>query len=106
MSILFKTYNGKPQLHIYQETWSVESKIQLDEILGLLSKKELAKVKLKPTDNKIDVEMNGIIMDCLDVKDLKSKFGMLADLKERFQKSLPAKALPKHPKRRTRAPTR
>lgn len=100
MSILFKTYNGLPQLHIYQEIWQVQSKIQLDDILRLLAKKELAKVKLKPHNEGIDVEMNGVIIDCSDTRDLKEKFSMLADLKDRFQKKLEQKDLPKHVKKR------
>lgn len=103
MSILFKTYNGAPQLHIYQEIWQVQSKIQLDDILKLLSKKELAKVNLKPGEAGIDVEMNGVIIDCSDTRDLKEKFAMLADLKDRFQKKLEQKDLPKHTKKRAPA---
>ena len=78
----------------------MQSKIQLDDILRLLSKKEHAKVRLKPHESGIDVELNGVIIDCSDTRDLKDKFAMLADLKDRFQKKLDTKDLPKHAKKR------
>ena len=65
------------------------------------------KVSLKPCESGIDVEMNGVIIDCADTRDLKEKFSMLADLKDRFQKKLEQKDLPKHIKKRApaKAPT-
>ena len=92
MSIVFKTYNGVHQLHIYQETWAFPTKHQLDEVLGMFHKKELSKAQITPVGSTIEVVFNGLIVDCSDVADLKKKFGMLADLKEKFQKVTPKKA--------------
>lgn len=86
MGILFKTYKGKHQLHVYREIWSVANKAQLDEILALFDKKELTKAKITPSDNNIEIEMNGLIINCRDLKDLKVKFGLVADMKAKFQK--------------------
>ena len=86
MGILFKTYNGKHQLHVCREIWTLPNKEELDNILGFFRKKELAKAKITPTDDTIELEMNGMIMDCKDAKDLKAKFSLLVDLKSRFQK--------------------
>lgn len=92
MGILFKTYKGKHQLHVCRELWNVKNKDQLNEILGLFSKKELAKAKITPLgENSIDLELNGLIVDCRDLDDLKTKFGRIADLKQEYQKNLPEK---------------
>ncbi len=88
MSIVFKTYNRKHQLHLYQETWVFTTKVQLDEVLGLFPKKEISKAEIKPVNETIEVTFNGLIMDCRDLADLKKKFGLLADLKERYQKQM------------------
>ena len=37
-------------------------------------------------DRKFEVELNAMIVDCRDSKDLKLKFGVLVDLKEKYQK--------------------
>jgi hypothetical protein len=93
MGILFKTYKGKHQLHVCRELWGVKSKAELEKILGLFSKKELVKAKIAPQgDSSIDIELNGLIIDCKDLADLKLKFALLADLKEKYQKSLPEKS--------------
>ena len=90
MSILFKTYNRKHQLHLYNETWVLPERRYLDELLSFFNKDEAAKIKVLPTDTKIEVELNAIIIDCNGLDDLKKKFGILAELKERFQKVMPA----------------
>jgi len=86
MSILFKTYNRKHQLHIYNETWALPDKKYLDELLTFLSKDEATKVKVLPSETKIEIELNAIIINCAGLDDLKKKFGILAEMKERFQK--------------------
>jgi hypothetical protein len=86
MGVLFKTYNGKHQLHLCRETWEVKNKAQMDEILALLSKKEIVKAKITPKENSIEIELNGVIVDCKDTNDLKAKFGLIADLKAKYQK--------------------
>lgn len=88
MGILFKTYNGKHQLHLYQEVWRFATKKELDDILKLFSPKELKKIKLKHEGNFIDVEFNGVIAECRDLKDLKDTFSMLAEMKEKYQKMI------------------
>ena len=91
MGIMFKTYNKKHQLHLYNEIWVLQTKQQLDLILKLFSKKEAAKIKINPSAKDMEVELNGLILDCRDVQDLKAKFGYLVDMKEKFQKIVPAK---------------
>ncbi len=91
MGILFKIYNGKPQLHLYQEAWSFATKKELDEVLSLFSAPEMKKIKMKNVGNFIELEFSGVIVECTDMKDLKQKFGFLAEMKERFQKILPRK---------------
>ena len=91
MGILFKTYNKKHQLHLYNEVWVFSTKQHLTSLLNLFPKTEAAKIKAIPVGSKIEVELNGLIMDCKDVADLKIKFGNLVDLKERFQKIVPPK---------------
>jgi len=86
MGILFKTYNGKHQLHLYNEIWVMETKRQLEELIGMFSKDQASKLKLTPVGNKFEVELNAMIVDCRDSKDLKLKFGVLVDLKEKYQK--------------------
>ncbi len=86
MGILFKTYNGKHQLHLYNEIWVLESKVQLEELIEMVGKKEASKLKIVPENNKIQIELNGVIVDCRDATDLKYKFGVLVDWKQRFQK--------------------
>ena len=89
MGILFKTYNGKHQLHLYRELWVAKNKQQLEEILALFSKKEVIKAKITPVEDTIEVELNGLIVDCKDVTDLKNKFGIIVDMKAKYQKILP-----------------
>lgn len=89
MGILFKTYNRKHQLHLYQEKWVFPDKKYLDELLGFLSKEEAIKIVVVPTNTMIEVELNGIIVNCRGLDDVKKKFGLLAEMKERFQKVLP-----------------
>ncbi|MBI4983143.1 hypothetical protein HZC32_00660 [Candidatus Woesearchaeota archaeon] len=89
MGILFKTYNGKHQLHLYREVWVMKNKAQMEEILALFSKKELSKAKITPAENQIEIELNGLIVDCKDVADLKTKFALLVDLKTKYQKVTP-----------------
>ena len=92
MGILFKTYNKKHQLHLYKEIWVMENKRQLDELLSLFPKEEAAKLKLTPIGNKFEIELNGLIMNCKDTRELKLQFSHLVDLKEKFQKIFPPKA--------------
>lgn len=89
MGILFKTYNKRHQLHLYNEVWVLKNKQQLTDILGLFPPKEATKAKITPTDDKIEVELNGLIMECRNIADLKQKFSVLVDLKEQYQKILP-----------------
>ena len=89
MGILFKTYNGRHQLHLYREVWVAQSKKELEEILALFSKKEVVKAKITPVNDTIEVELNGLIVDCKDVLDLKVKFSLLVDMKAKFQKITP-----------------
>ncbi len=86
MSIVFKTYNKKHQLHLYQETWLFSTKQQLDEVFSLFGKKEIAKAQVKPTGSTIEAVFNGMIIDCKDLADVKKKFALLADWKEKYQK--------------------
>ena len=89
MGILFKTYNKKHQLHLYNEVWVLQTKHQLEEILSFYPPQEAAKAKITPSGSNIELELNGLIMDCKDLADLKIKFGKLVDLKEKYQKILP-----------------
>ncbi len=88
---MFKTYNKKHQLHLYNEIWVLQTKQQLKELLDLFSKQEAAKIKVNPVGKNIEVELNALIIDCRDIQDLKAKFSYLVDLKEKFQKIVPAK---------------
>ena len=92
MGILFKTYQRKHQLHVCNETWQGPDKEHLEEILKLFRKEDLPKAKITPADNdKIELELNAMIVNCRDMRDLKFKFGILADMKQKFQKILPKK---------------
>jgi|GEM_PF-1908440 len=95
MGILFKTYNGKHQLHIYREAWVAKNKKEMDEILNLFSKKEVVKAKITPIEDKIEIELNGLIVDCKDVNDLKVKFSLLVDMKNKYQKITSDEETPK-----------
>lgn len=86
MAIVFKTYNNRHQLHVIGETWVVGSKQQMDEVLGLFAKSEIAKITVQIVTEKINLTFNGAIVECRDISDVKRKFLVLADLKERFQK--------------------
>ena len=86
MGILFKTYKGKHQLQIYREVWQMKQKAQLDEVLGLFAPKEAMKAKITPQENVIEVELNGLVINCRDLMDVKRKFSVLADMKEKYQK--------------------
>lgn len=89
MGIIFKTYNGQHQLHLYGEVWVFPDKKQLDEVLKLFRKKELSKAVIKPTGDAIEAELNGLIVECKDSDDVKKKFGQLADYKAKYQKLVP-----------------
>mgnify|MGYP006863461155 FL=1 len=91
MGILFKTYQRRHQLHVYNEVWSVQDKAHLEEVLSMFKKEELLKAKIIPGANNIDIELNGLIIDCRNLSDLKKKFGQLAEIKEKYQKILPPK---------------
>ncbi|MFH1276520.1 MAG: hypothetical protein ABIH82_05395 [Candidatus Woesearchaeota archaeon] len=95
MGILFKTYNKKHQLHLYKEVWVMENKRQLDEFLSLYTKEEASKLKITPVGNKFEVELNGLIMNCRDSTDLKKKFSILVDMKEKYQKIITIKKVKK-----------
>ena len=99
MGILFKTYQRRHQLHVYNEVWSVSGKEQMEEVLKIFPPEEMAKAKITPSATTIDIELNGLIVNCRDMKDLKIKFGILAELKEKYQKILPEKSKPKVAKR-------
>ena len=94
MGILFKTYQRRHQLHVYNEVWSVQDKEHLEEVLSMFKKEELSKAKIIPGANNIDIELNGLIIDCRNLNDLKRKFGQLAEIKEKYQKILPPKKKP------------
>ena len=91
MGILFKTYKGKHQLHLYKEVWKAENKRQLEEILSPFSKTEAAKAKVVPEGKYILIELNAIIIDCKNTLDLKQKFAYLVDLKAKYQQMQEAK---------------
>lgn len=104
MGILFKTYQKRHQLHLYNEIWQVSGKEQLEEVMKLFSPEEMAKAKITPFGEKIDIELNGIIVDCADMNDLKEKFGLLAELKEKYQKIFPeGNKVKKKPARKRRS---
>lgn len=86
MGILFKTYNQRHQLHIYREVWVLQTKQQMKDLFNLFSKSEATKIKVTPVGKNIELELNGVIIECKDTKDLKLKFNHLVDLKEKFQK--------------------
>ncbi len=90
MGILYKTYNGKHQLHFYREVWIAKSKPELENILSNFAKKEAAKAKITVVGKNMEIELNGLIMDCRDLSDLKFKFGYMVDLKVKYQKTSPA----------------
>ena len=94
MGILFKTYQRRHQLHVYNEVWSVQDKAHLEEVLSMFKKEELLKAKIIPGANNIDIELNGLIIDCRNLSDLKKKFGQIAETKEKYQKILPPKKKP------------
>jgi len=100
MGILFKTYNGKHQLHIYREVWVAKNKKEMDEILALFSKKEVVKAKITPAEDKIEIELNGLIVDCRDVADLKAKFALVVDMKAKYQKVTSEEKEVKKPKKK------
>ncbi len=93
MGILFKTYNGKHQLHLYNEIWVLQTKQQMNDLFSIFSKKEAAKIKVNQVGKNIEIELNGLIIDCGDTADLKAKFGYLVDLKEKFQKTTQKKEI-------------
>ena len=88
MSILFKTYNGKHQLHVLAESWVFTSKAELDEVLSFVDKKEMSKLVIKPVGETIEVEFNGVIIGCRNLGDVKKRFGILAEMKEKYQKTV------------------
>ena len=94
MGILFKTYQRKHQLHVCNETWTLPDKQHLEDVLKLFRKEDLVKAKITPSATAIDVELNAMIVNCRDIRDLKNKFGILAEMKERYQKILPTKKKP------------
>ncbi|MBI2665433.1 hypothetical protein HYX12_02315 [Candidatus Woesearchaeota archaeon] len=67
MGVLFKTYNKKHQLHLYNEIWVMENKRQLEEVLSMFSPQEAAKVKVTPVGNKMEVALNAMIINCRDL---------------------------------------
>lgn len=89
MGILFKTYNNQHQLHVCREIWEVGNKAQMEEVLSIFPKKEVAKAKITPSEKSIELELNTLIVPCRDLDDLKKKFGILADLKMKYQKLTP-----------------
>lgn len=86
MGILFKTYNGKPQIHLYKEQWVFSNKPDLDKVLNLIPKESADKIKVGQEGNNIVLDLNGVIIDCKDMKDMKDKFSKFADFKEEYQK--------------------
>ncbi len=88
MGILFKIYNKKYQLHFYNEDWSLQTKHQLDEILALFEPQEAAKIKITPVDNKIELQLHGMFVDCKNKQDLLQKFALLVEMKEKYQKMI------------------
>jgi hypothetical protein len=94
MGILFKTYQRRHQLHVCNETWTLPDKKQLEEVLQMFRKEDLSKAKITPTATAIEIELNAMIVNCRNMADLKKKFGILAELKERYQKIIPQKKKP------------
>ncbi len=85
MAILFKTYNGKHQLHVYGETWNVESSQDLKDILNLFDPKNAKKAAIVPGDKIIELTLNEMIIDCKDQKDLNEKFKAISGFKIKYQ---------------------
>jgi len=85
VAILFKTYNGRNQLHIYGEHWIVKTSVELKKILALLDVKNAKKAAVIPEEDQISISLNEIIIECKDAKDLKEKFSFLADCKIKYQ---------------------
>jgi|SRR3989338_1047028 len=89
MAIQFKLYNRKYQLHFYNEVWVLQTKHQLDEILSLFSPQEMAKVKIMPLDNNIEVQLHAIFLEGRTAQEIKQKFSLLVDMKDKYQKMDP-----------------
>ena len=86
MAIQYKIYNRKYQLHFYNEVWELQTKHQLDEILSLFSPQEMAKVKIIPLDNKIEIQLQAIFLECRTSQELKQRFSLVVDMKDKYQK--------------------
>ena len=86
MAIQYKIYNRKYQLHFYNEVWELQTKHQLDEILSLFAPQEMAKVKIIPLDNKIEVQLQAIFLECRTAQELKQRFSLVVDMKDKYQK--------------------
>ena len=85
MAILFKTYNGRNQLHVYGEHWKVKSSKELKEILVIIGEKNAKKAVIAPDENHILINLNELIIECKGASDLKKKFDILADYKIKYQ---------------------
>src|SRR3989344_2905350 len=83
MAIQFKLYNRKYQLHFYNEVWVLQTKHQLDEILCLFSPQEMAKVKIIPLDNNIEVQLHAIFLEGRTAQEIKQKFSLLGEMKKK-----------------------
>ena len=86
MAIQYKIYNRKYQLHFYNEVWELQTKHQLDEILSLFAPQEMAKVKIIPLDNKIEIHLQAIFLECRTAQELKQRFSLVVDMKDKYQK--------------------
>lgn len=86
MAIQYKLYNRKYQLHFYNEVWVLQTKHQLDEILSLFAPQEMAKVKIIPLDDKIEIQLQAIFLECRTAQEIKQKFSLVVDMKDKYQK--------------------
>lgn len=67
----------------------MKTKTELTEVLSLFSKKEAQKARIIPQTNYIELELNQMIVECKDKADLKKKFELVVDYKDKFQKMIP-----------------
>ncbi len=85
MAILFKTYNGRNQLHVYGENWTIDTSADLKKVLALFDQKNALKATIVHNDKNINLNLNDMIIECKGMTDLKNKFGVLAEFKVKHQ---------------------
>lgn len=93
MSILFKTYNGKHQLHLLNEVWVFSDSNEVKELNKMIGP-DAQKANIEVIDNKIKLSLNNIIVNCKNLSELKKMFGVFADYKANNQELLEIKKKP------------